>query len=598
MKPYEQMTKEQLLLELRQKDQQARSEHEISARLLYLLNTGKDSHSLVGSLLSFFQELAGCEAVGVRLRDDGDCPYFETLGFPSGFVQAENHLCAKDQKGRPLTDENGEPVVECMCGTVLSGRLDPDQPYFTQNGSFWSNSTSELLAGMGGRLGQARMRNTCNTEGYESAALIPLRNNGTTIGLMQLNDRRKGLFSAELIALIERLADSMAIAVVRRQADDALRESEEHYRAIVMAFDGLMLICSPDYRIEFQNEAMKQHIGHDATGEFCYKALNGLDSICPWCANDLVFAGESVRWVKQSPRDNRWYDVSSTPIKNLNGTVSKQALIVDVTERKEMEDLLISQQNELKQANELLEKRVAERTAELQAAIRTQESFSYTVSHDLRAPLRHINSFSSILMEDHAEELSDEARDYLNRICLSSKKMGTLIDNLLDLSRVSKTKIKLKPVNLSQLADSALSMFQETEPERLVGHVVEQGLTVRGDESLLRQLLENLLGNAWKYTAVKKRASIEFGKTLVSGEEAYFVKDNGAGFDMTYKDKLFSAFERLHGSEFEGMGIGLATARRIIQRHEGTIWAEGRINEGATFYFTLPTSTTGKAVTP
>lgn len=588
MKPYDQMNKDELIQELINKDEQAKGDHETSARLLYLLNTGNSSHALVGSLLSFFKELSGCEAVGVRLRDGDDYPYFETLGFPAGFVHAENFLCVKGLDGQILRDEIGNPMVECMCGNILSGRFDPSKACFTQNGSFWSNCTSDLLASLSEEKEQSQLRRRCNDEGYESAALIPLRNNGAIIGLMQLNDRRKGRFTAELIALIERLVDSMAIALLRRQADYALRKSEEHYRAMLEAFNGRMYICSPDFRIEFQNEAMKQHLGRDAAGEFCYQAIHGRDAVCPWCVNDRVFAGEAVSYIKQSHRDNRWYEVSSAPIKNLNGTISKQALIVDVTERMQMEETLIRQQGELKLANELLEKRVTERTAELKAAIRVQESFSYSVSHDLRAPLRHINSFSTILMEDHGEELSAQARDYLDRICSSSSRMGTLIDRLLDLSRVTRIKIKPKPVDLSQLATAAFCMFQETDPGRCVNHIVEQGITVRGDESLLRQLLENLLGNAWKYTSSKPTASIEFGKTLVSGMETYFVKDNGAGFDMTYKDKLFSAFERLHGSEFEGVGIGLATAKQIIQRHGGTIWAEGRINEGATFYFTIP----------
>lgn len=234
------------------------------------------------------------------------------------------------------------------------------------------------------------------------------------------------------------------------------------------------------------------------------------------------------------------------------------------------------------------EQRVTQRTADLQAAIREQESFSYSVSHDLRAPLRHINSFSAILLEEHGEALPTEAHYYLKRIESASSEMGALIDHLLELSRVSRTALQPGEVNLSEIAAANLLMLAETEPHRRVEQLIEPGIIVLGDHYLLSQLLRNLLGNAWKYTSKKTSARIEFGKAVHFGQEVCFVRDNGAGFDMLYQKNLFKAFERLHGSEFEGVGIGLATAQRIVQRHGGMIWAEGTVDEGATFYFTLP----------
>jgi signal transduction histidine kinase len=588
MKPYDQMSKEELLQVLIRKEEQEEGELGATTRLLNLLNAGENSHDLIGALLGFFQDLSGCQAVAVRLREGADCPYFESLGFQSEFLQAENYLCTKDSDGKIVCDEAGNAKLDCMCGNVLCGRFDPELPFFTQNGSFWTNSTAALLADFKDAGGPIPLRNRCNRAGYESMALVPLRNNGATIGLMQLNDRRRDRFSMSVISLVERLADSVAIAVARRRSEEALRESEERYRAMIMAFDGLMYICSPDYHIEFQNDYMTRHIGYDATGDFCYQALHGLDAVCPWCANDRVFAGETVRAVRQSPKNKRWYDGSSSPIKKPNGTISKQGLIIDVTDRKELEEALIRQQNELKLANELLEQRVKERTADLESSIREQESFSYSVSHDLRAPLRHMNCFSGLLMEEYREELPVQAREYLDRIINASSRMGTLIDHLLKLSQVTRSRIKQESIDLSHMAESTLRMFQETEPGRRTEVVIEPGITVLGDRHLLRQLLENLLENAWKYTSKTASACIRFGRAVVSGQEAYFVKDNGAGFDMEYREKLFQAFERLHGSEFMGVGIGLATAQRIIQRHGGRIWAEGAVGQGATFYFTLP----------
>ena len=244
-------------------------------------------------------------------------------------------------------------------------------------------------------------------------------------------------------------------------------------------------------------------------------------------------------------------------------------------------------QEQILALNAGLEQRVRERTAELEAAIREQESFSYSVSHDLRAPLRHINSFSSILMEEYAADLPDEARNYLERIKGASKSLGAKIDHLLELSRLSRTELKREWVDLGQAAAGIAAMLRETEPQRCVELSIEEGLLVRGDRALLGQLLENLLGNAWKYSSVQPSAHIAFGKSCADGQDSFFVKDDGVGFDMAYSGKLFEVFERLHGAQFEGTGIGLATAQRIVQRHGGEIWAEGKVGAGATFFFTL-----------
>jgi light-regulated signal transduction histidine kinase (bacteriophytochrome) len=229
---------------------------------------------------------------------------------------------------------------------------------------------------------------------------------------------------------------------------------------------------------------------------------------------------------------------------------------------------------------------------ELEATNRELEAFSYSVSHDLRAPLRSIDGFSQILLEDYAEELDEEGKGYLGRVRAASQRMGRLIDDLLGLSRVIRGAMRRKPVDLSSLALEVAEELKEANPERPVEFTAEKGLEVRGDARLLRVALENLIGNAWKFTHIKQKAKIEFGLDEVLSREGgvpvYYVKDNGAGFEMAYADKLFGAFQRLHGAnEFEGTGIGLATVQRIVHRHGGSIWAEGEVDRGATFYFTL-----------
>jgi hypothetical protein len=245
-------------------------------------------------------------------------------------------------------------------------------------------------------------------------------------------------------------------------------------------------------------------------------------------------------------------------------------------------------QSEIKLLNADLEKKVAKRTAQLETLLKEHEAFNYSVSHDLRAPLRHINGYTNLLTEELGGNVPPQCRHYLERICAATGKMGELIDDLLEFSRISREEMRSEIVDLSQLANEVVNTLRETEPERLVETAIAPGLMAVGDTNLLRIVLQNLLGNAWKYTNQKPVAHIELGKVTVGDEETFYIKDNGAGFDMAYKDKLFAVFQRLHGSDYEGTGIGLATVERIILRHNGRIWAESTIGEGATFYFVLP----------
>jgi light-regulated signal transduction histidine kinase (bacteriophytochrome) len=208
----------------------------------------------------------------------------------------------------------------------------------------------------------------------------------------------------------------------------------------------------------------------------------------------------------------------------------------------------------------------------------------------LRAPLRSIDGFSQVLLEDYADQLPSEGRNYLERVRSSARRMAELIEDLLKLSQVTRAQIKSVPVDLTRLAENILAELQRTHPERNVRFSVAPNLNVRGDPHLLQVVLENLLNNAWKYTSKREQAEIEIGSKYENDQTIFFIHDNGAGFDMAYADKLFGAFQRLHTTtDFPGTGIGLATVQRIIHRHGGRIWAESKVEQGATFFFTLPT---------
>ena len=247
--------------------------------------------------------------------------------------------------------------------------------------------------------------------------------------------------------------------------------------------------------------------------------------------------------------------------------------------------------NGLKHAEEkiqALNQDLQHRAAELEATNKELEAFSYSVSHDLRAPLRAIDGFSQALLEDYSGKLDAEGSDYLQRVRAASQRMAELIDDMLNLSRVTRGEMKRERVDLSALARTISTELRKAYPERQVDLVIAEGLTATGDARLLRLALENLFRNAWKFTGRKPKARIEFGANQNNGKSAYFICDNGAGFDMAYADKLFGAFQRLHAAtEFKGTGIGLATVQRVIHRHGGRVWAEGKVEQGATFYFTL-----------
>jgi hypothetical protein len=267
---------------------------------------------------------------------------------------------------------------------------------------------------------------------------------------------------------------------------------------------------------------------------------------------------------------------------------SKVSVFVELAKKSE---LLRRQAEQLRQgeqsARELAETR-AGLVRELEHKNQELESFSYAVSHDLRAPLRRIEAFSRAVLESQHERLDADGRRFFDRIQEASRQMSQLIDDVLHLSKVSRAELRQQEVDLSALAGAILERLREAEPDRVVETRIRPGVVVSGDGQLLRIALSNLLENAWKFTARQPAARIEFGLTSAAGESTYFVRDNGAGFDMTYADRLFGPFQRLHlATEFPGSGIGLATVRRIIHRMGGRVWAEGLVGRGATFHFTL-----------
>ena len=294
------------------------------------------------------------------------------------------------------------------------------------------------------------------------------------------------------------------------------------------------------------------------------------------------FAGEKLRLEEtQRATLNILEDFASEKAQFEDGQRAMLNLLDDFGMERERTEAV---NRELREAIDLL--RRAKEAAD--AANRELEAFAYSVSHDLRAPLRSIAGFSHVLQEDYFHRLDEEGKDALSRILSATEKMGRLIDDLLNLSRLTRTEMRRQRLNMSVLARKIAEAKKNGQPERDVEFVIEDDLYVEGDDHLLNVALENLMGNAWKFTGKRKLARIEIGSVEMEGEPTYFVRDNGTGFDMAYAGKLFQPFQRMHAmNEFPGTGIGLATVKRIIERHGGRVWIEGETGKGATVYFTL-----------
>jgi len=366
----------------------------------------------------------------------------------------------------------------------------------------------------------------------------------------------------------------------QKRATDALKQSEEMFRLIVSNVkDYAIIVLDPEGHVISWNrgaQRIKGYAAEEIVGKHFSVFYPPEDTALGKPIMELKSAREEGRFEDDSWRIRKdgsrfWANVVVTPLRDNAGLLRGFVKITrDVTEKRKAEQEII------------------QRSLELEAANKELETFSYSVSHDLRAPLRGIDGFSQALQEDYQQQLDSTAKDYLQRICTATRRMGELIDDLLNLARVTRAEIYRERIDLSKLAGEVAQEIQSQEPARSVALNIAEGLEAEGDSRLLRLALQNLIGNAWKFTSKREKAQIEFGAQGVNGGEAYFVRDNGAGFEQSYASRLFGAFQRLHAaSEFPGTGIGLATVQRIIRRHGGTVWAEGTVNQGATVYFTL-----------
>ena len=402
--------------------------------------------------------------------------------------------------------------------------------------------------------------------------------------------------------MIKRGLEEIELRRRHQQVEDELRVSEEKfYKAFHNWPDSLNLNRLADGVYLEVNAGFERVSGYRAEEVIGKSSIElniwGDSADRAWLGTKLLEEGEfsEIESVLRNKQGDLFPAIMSARLLTINGEKCVLAFSRDISEQRRAEEEISRQHRELQAAYqviqqhaEALEERVAERTAQLAAANQELESFASMAAHDLRAPLRAIGAYSQILQDDHAEKFDEDGRACLEHIVEAMRRMQQLIDDLLRFSRLSRAALNVDELDLSALAQTVVEELRQRDAERRVECIIAENLWAQGDLSLLRTVLENLLGNAWKFTAQRAQAQIEFGRRETLDETVYFVRDNGAGFDPQYAGRLFEAFQRLHSeAEFSGTGMGLASVRRIIQRHGGRVWAEGQVDQGATFFFTL-----------
>lgn len=404
------------------------------------------------------------------------------------------------------------------------------------------------------------------------------------------------IFNRRLKTVVgEKTATLQAEIIERKQAEESLRHSEEAYRTVADFTYDWEYWVAPDGTLRYISPSCEHHTGYSAdefrqNPELMYSIAHpdDRDMLGSHLPANQDSSGKAQRHhvdfrVETRSGEERWFAHVCQPVFDGDGKyLGQRASNRDITERKKADE-------EIHRLNVELEQRVIDRTAQLESANNELEAFCYSVSHDLRAPLRHIDGYVDLLVSRCRENLTDKGLHYVDIIAAAARQMGVLIDDLLQFSRTGRTELHREKMDMNQALSEAMGMLQESSSGRTIEWVIGELPVVRGDYAMLRQVWANLLGNAVKYSRTRETPRIEVCAREENGETLFTVKDNGVGFDMRYIDKLFGVFQRLHSQEeFEGTGIGLATVQRIINRHGGRVWAEATPDKGATFFFTLP----------
>ena len=563
---------------------------DLAVRILDILNRSNGKMGIVGELLEVIKDHTGCEAVGIRLREGEDFPYYEVRGFSCAFVEAERFLCSYDSNGQVVRDGAGNPVLECMCGNVIRGRVDPSLPFFTSGGSFWTNSTTALLASTSEEDRQSRTRNRCNGEGYESVALIPLRSDQEDIGLLQLNDHRKDMFSEDVITFFEGIGQSIGVALAQKEAEAAILEGEKRYRSIFETAPSMITSVNGDGVIEECNDRVREYLGYEK-GDIIGQ---GMDTIIH--PEDLPMAFESLNEIMrfgssrnkqyrmvQKDGESIFVNIDSSALMGPDGAFERTICIIeDVTESKRVEEERAGLEAQLHHAQKM------EAVGRLAGG----------VAHDFNNIITVVNGHAEMMLSslDPADPMFVDVKE----IKTAAERAAALTQQLLTFSRKQITAPKI--VNLNDIVDVAQKMLC-----RIIGENIDFSFTpykdlwlTEVDSGQVDQILVNLVVNARDAMPDVGTLSVETGNVFL--DEAYcrihsgfspgeyvklIVGDTGCGMDEETLNRIFEPFFTTK-EVGKGTGLGLSTVYGIVKQNKGFINVHSEAGVGTTIECYFP----------
>jgi len=556
------------------------------AAILGYLNRKNEWQNLVNDIMTEIQVFTGFDAIGIRLRDGNDYPYFVQNGFDESFINKENHLCSYDKFGRIILDSHGNPYLECMCGNIIRGRTDPSKAFFTENGSFWTNSTTKLLSSTSEEDRQSRTRNRCNGEGYESVALIPLRSGEGIIGLLQFNDKKTDRFDLEFIEFFEEVANAIGIAFKRMQSEEKIKESGERYRSVTQSANDAIITADNNGTIIDWNNGAEKIFGYGSE-EIIGKKMEliipqdfkdlhskGLERIEPGSDYHVVDNTLELLGIHKN-RNEVPIELSLSVWQASNGTFYT-VIIRDITNRKKADQELIEAKESADEMNRL------------------KTNFLANMSHELRTPMVGILGFSQMLIGTDDLELVNEFAPLINN---SGKRLMETLNMILDLSRIESLNkgFDLGEIDLYEEIFQHVTLFQTEAFDKGLNLTFKSDLTnipFQTDRNIIKSIINNLLSNALKFTLEGEVNVLIFKEEHNSNSWVVIkVQDTGIGIPEDRIDSIFDEFRQVSeglGRSHEGIGLGLTLTKKYIDLLGGSINLESKVGIGSTFIIKLP----------
>ncbi len=575
---------------LKESYRQLSSLQNLSSKIFSLVNKHISLHEMITGILKEIQLETNYSAVGLRLKNGNDYPYFEQNGFTADFLLTENTLTVKDKDGSICKDENGNILLECTCGLVITGKIDTSNSLFTKAGSFWTNNSYPLLNLTPEQEPRLNPRNKCVHCGFGSVAIIPIRADNEIVGILQLNEKKKEAFTNDIILFFEGICSVIGAALIRTQAEDLLRKSEEQYKDLSKQFELILdhipaLVFYKDKNNNFVRVNKYLADAHKTTKDKLEgKNLNEIYSLkdaTNYHNDDLsvINSGNAkLNIVEHWETENglKWVSTSKIPFVNENNEITGIiGISIDVTQLKNAE-------SELKIKNSKLYKIIAEK-----------DKFYSIISHDLKSPFNALIGFSEMLSQNVSNREFEKIEEFAQIILQTSRRTFDLLTNLLEWSQSQTGKIKYNPENIdiTEILNNIMQLFTNIAEQKSITIInkLNSSIFVFADKKMISTIIRNLVSNAIKYTM--PGGIVIISTILKQNNLVISVSDNGVGIPKNDIDKLFKiedSYSTTGTNNEKGTGLGLILCQEFIDKHNGKIWVESEEKKGSTFFFTIP----------